>query len=65
MLYLTYINLTLLLYMCITFHIYDHLFLFSLIFFSLEPACKKSCQPIVDKLTDIQTTKSTAEQPQN
>lgn len=33
--------------------------------FFLEPACKKSCQPIADKLTDIQATKSTAEPPQN
>ena len=39
--------------------------LFSLILLFLEPACKKSCQPIADKLTDIQATKSTAEQPQN
>ena len=31
-------------------------FLFSLILF-LEAACKKSCQPIADKLTDIQATK--------
>ena len=27
--------------------------------------CKKSCQPIADKLTDIQARKSTAEQPHN
>ena len=40
-------------------------FLFSLILFFLEPACKKSCQPIADKLTDIQATKYTAEPPHN
>ena len=57
--------------MCITFQIYDHLFLFlflflfSLIVFPLEPACKKSGQPIADELTDIQITKSTAEKPHN
>ena len=27
--------------------------------------CKKSCQPVVDELTDIHATKSTAEQPLN
>lgn len=35
-------------------------------FFSLEPACKRSCQPIGNTaLTDMQTTKSTAEQPRS
>ena len=38
-------------------------FLFSWILFILEPACKKSCQPIADKLSDIQAAKYTAEQP--
>ena len=37
-----------------------------LFFFSLEPACKRSCQPIGNTaLTDMQTTKSTAEQPRS
>ena len=35
-------------------------------FFSLEPACKRSCQPIGSTaLTDMQTTRSTAEQPRS
>ena len=37
-----------------------------LFFFSLEPAGKRSCQPIGNTaLTDMQTTKSTAEQPRS
>ena len=40
--------------------------MFSLILFAfLEPACRKFCQPIADKLSDIQATKSTAEQLHN
>ena len=34
-------------------------------FFLLEPACKKILPTIADKITDIQPTKSTAEQPHN
>ena len=44
---------------------HDHSFCIVEFLFFLNLCAKKSCQPIADKLTDIQATKSTAEQPHN
>ena len=66
MLYLTYSEMKAYyyIYVCAS-HVIYMIILFVQFNSFLEPACKKSCQPIADKLTDIQATKSTAEQPHN